>query len=422
MYFAQFESVQGAFLSTAFALEGAATAAAAPGWGQRLAEHPRVDVSLRVSRAGASRVVVLAADLNARSELAQCREALLGGFASSDLTLADDAAAFDRLVGALPPLHLRVSHDGYHHQGLPLACEFRLYAALAPGAAVGCWQCGLRRHVPSAQMERRVLKYLAWLELDQPFSEAVRAVQATLVQRLRQPGWLADEYLAFEDAAALAAVRSDIERQFAATGGRIGFSEAPLEAGSYDDWMATGCLRMREDLSPRELPALGAALFSPDEIDWLFDRAFGAAASPSVPRSARSATPQVFISYASSDFARATQLCESLEARGVACWIAPRDIQHALLPYTEAITLALSQVRAVVVLLSQMANHSVHIPRELDLALERRLPIVPLRLEKVVPAGQLDYLLRTCQWLEAFERDRAAVIAELLSRLDTQRA
>jgi hypothetical protein len=35
----------------------------------------------------------------------------------------------------------------------------------------------------------------------------------------------------------------------------------------------------------------------------------------------------------------------------------------------------------------------------------------------VTPAGQLDYLLRTCQWLNAFDREAAAVADELLVRL-----
>jgi hypothetical protein len=70
-------------------------------------------------------------------------------------------------------------------------------------------------------------------------------------------------------------------------------------------------------------------------------------------------------------------------------------------------------------MLSETANLSIHIPRELDIALERKLVIVPIRLENVVPSGQLNYLLRTCQWLNAFERPREDVMGELTSRLQT---
>ena len=99
------------------------------------------------------------------------------------------------------------------------------------------------------------------------------------------------------------------------------------------------------------------------------------------------------------------------------CWIAPRDIDRDILPYPEAIVRALAHARAVVVLLSDTANLSVHIPRELDLALERKLSIVPVRLQEVVPEGQLNYLLRTCQWLNAYGRDFRGAIDELVTRL-----
>ncbi len=416
MYFAQFESAHAAFLSVAIGAEGAGHPAR--GWAQRLSRFPRVDVSLRVRRGVGTprKVFLLAAELDARMELAACHDALVECLASQPLTRADDAEAFDRLTAAVPPFQIRVSHEGYHHQGRSLACEFRLYAAAIADAKGGCYQIGLRRYRPDAEMERRVLKYLAWLELDRPFSDAVRAMQVALVQRLRQPGWIADEYLAFDDATVRAEVRAGIEQQFAATGARVGFAEAPLEAGGFDDWLATGCLRAREGDTARELPSLGAVHFGDDEVDWLFERAGAAGAEL---RHAGTPQAQVFISYASSDFARASQLCDGLEAQGVTCWIAPRDIERELLPYTEAITRALSRVRVVVVLLSEMANHSVHIPRELDLALERRLPILPVRIENVPPAGQLNYLLRTCQWLNAFGRERAAVVDELLMRLRT---
>ncbi|MBP9805903.1 MAG: toll/interleukin-1 receptor domain-containing protein [Candidatus Accumulibacter sp.] len=126
----------------------------------------------------------------------------------------------------------------------------------------------------------------------------------------------------------------------------------------------------------------------------------------------------MFISYASNDYARASAVCCYLEEHGLGCWIAPRDINNDLLPYTQAIERGLSQVRSVVVLISELANLSVHIPRELDMALERKLPIVPIRLQDVQPAGQLNYMLRTCQWLNAFEGAWSGACAELLLRLN----
>jgi len=110
-------------------------------------------------------------------------------------------------------------------------------------------------------------------------------------------------------------------------------------------------------------------------------------------------------------------LCRYLEEAGQPCWIAPRNIERTLLPYTEAISKAIASASAVAILLSKQANQSVHIPREIDLALAHCRPVVPIRIEQVLPTGQLDYLLRTCQWLDAFDQNMASASARLMQRL-----
>jgi hypothetical protein len=277
----------------------------------------------------------------------------------------------------------------------------------------------LRAHQPGSEVERGALKHLAWLELEKPFSAAVRAMQEMLVQRLRKSAWLADEYLVAGDCSDLERWLAKIREHFAQTTGRIGFPEAPVETGDFTEWLATGCHTERHAEGERSLPSRAASVFSREEFEWLLSADLVLDATPSPPGSPRTARPDVFISYASGDFAHAAFLCHSLEEKGVTCWIAPRDIERGALPYPEAIQQGLSQVRVVVVMLSETANLSIHIPRELDLALERKLVIVPVRLENVVPSGQLNYLLRTCQWLNAFGRSREDVVGELLLRLQT---
>lgn len=44
---------------------------------------------------------------------------------------------------------------------------------------------------------------------------------------------------------------------------------------------------------------------------------------------------QVFLSYASADAVTAQQICEFLEARGVFCWIAPRDVKPGAQRYSD---------------------------------------------------------------------------------------
>ncbi|MFW6162434.1 MAG: ATP-binding protein [Planctomycetota bacterium] len=113
--------------------------------------------------------------------------------------------------------------------------------------------------------------------------------------------------------------------------------------------------------------------------------------------------PDVFISHASRDGADAEALCETLERRGLTAWVAPRDIPAGS-SFAEAIVDAIDAVQAVVVLISQHANASKHVEREVGRASDREKPVVPVRLDDVVLTGALDYYLGECQWVDARER------------------
>jgi hypothetical protein len=85
--------------------------------------------------------------------------------------------------------------------------------------------------------------------------------------------------------------------------------------------------------------------------------------APAAPRDS-SATPDVFISYASPDVAVADAVCTALERGGVTCWVAPRDV----LPgdfYADAIVRAIDVSKAIIIVLSQSAVASPHVLRVL---------------------------------------------------------
>jgi hypothetical protein len=68
-------------------------------------------------------------------------------------------------------------------------------------------------------------------------------------------------------------------------------------------------------------------------------------AAPAAPRDS-SATPDVFISYASPDVAVADAVCAALEHGGLSCWVAPRDV----LPgdfYADAIVRAIDACKTI---------------------------------------------------------------------------
>jgi len=108
----------------------------------------------------------------------------------------------------------------------------------------------------------------------------------------------------------------------------------------------------------------------------------------------------VFISHSSSDKAIADAVCARLEARGIRCWIAPRDVQPGR-PYGEAIIDGIHNCRIMVLLLSSSANNSIHIAKEVERAVSHGATVIPLRIEAVMPGKSLDYFIGSVHWLDA---------------------
>jgi hypothetical protein len=108
----------------------------------------------------------------------------------------------------------------------------------------------------------------------------------------------------------------------------------------------------------------------------------------------------VFISYSTKDKPTADAVCAKLEANGVRCWIAPRDI----LPGEEwgsAIIDGLDNARLMIVVFSSHANESQQIRREVERAVNKGRSIITFRIENVVPEKSLEYFLSTPHWLDA---------------------
>jgi TIR domain len=107
-----------------------------------------------------------------------------------------------------------------------------------------------------------------------------------------------------------------------------------------------------------------------------------------------------FISYSSKDKTAADAACAVLERAGVRCWIAPRDIRPGQ-EYGHAIIEAIDRCRVMVLIFSADANDSRQIHREIERAVSKGVPIIPLRIEEVVPTRSMEYFLGAIHWLDA---------------------
>jgi tetratricopeptide (TPR) repeat protein len=108
----------------------------------------------------------------------------------------------------------------------------------------------------------------------------------------------------------------------------------------------------------------------------------------------------VFISHSSKDRPTADAICSHLESAGIKCWIAPRDIEPGA-TWTKGIMQGLDACRVLILVLSEHANDSDHVQREVAKAFSSRLAVIPFRIKDVLPNQSLSYFLDTVQWLDA---------------------
>ena len=100
----------------------------------------------------------------------------------------------------------------------------------------------------------------------------------------------------------------------------------------------------------------------------------------------------VFISHASEDQTIAAEVCSLLEARGIHCWMAPRDIVAGA-KWNESILDAIESAPALVLILSARANASSFVQNEVNTAFSQGKPILTFRVEDVLPGKSLKLFL-----------------------------
>ena len=111
---------------------------------------------------------------------------------------------------------------------------------------------------------------------------------------------------------------------------------------------------------------------------------------------------KIFISYSHHDAAIANALCTAIEGTGVAVWIAPREIEPSS-EWAEQIIDGINAARIMLVVFSSWSNRSPQVRREVERAVNRDIPVIPFRIENVLPVKSLEYFLSTQHWFDAFD-------------------
>ncbi|MEI6608186.1 MAG: toll/interleukin-1 receptor domain-containing protein [Deltaproteobacteria bacterium] len=131
----------------------------------------------------------------------------------------------------------------------------------------------------------------------------------------------------------------------------------------------------------------------------------------------------VFVSYCSEDRKIADALVHHLEGKEIRCWIDHRD----LLPgfnWRDGIIEALegNPGIAMVLLFSSASNKSRQVIKEISMADEENILVIPVRIENILPEGAIKLELQGRHWLDAFEgkEDRIEKAAERINQTLTR--
>ncbi len=126
---------------------------------------------------------------------------------------------------------------------------------------------------------------------------------------------------------------------------------------------------------------------------------------------------QVFVSYATEDADTASRVCALLEADGIQCWVAPRDVKAGT-DYAAAIMDAIRNSQLVVLIFSTHSNASPYALREIERSVAYGRPVLALRTDDADPNSSMEYYLH--QWIEApegVESKRKEIIATVREQL-----
>ena len=120
-------------------------------------------------------------------------------------------------------------------------------------------------------------------------------------------------------------------------------------------------------------------------------------------------TKDIFISYKSEDYNKALEVKNWLEALAFKVWMAPEDIPGGS-NYAEAIPKGIENCKVLVLILSERAQESIWVRREVESAVEAKKLVIPIKIEKCEMTPQFAFLLADTSIIHAYDNMKAALI------------
>ncbi|KAA3661901.1 MAG: toll/interleukin-1 receptor domain-containing protein, partial [Calditrichaeota bacterium] len=128
----------------------------------------------------------------------------------------------------------------------------------------------------------------------------------------------------------------------------------------------------------------------------------------------------VFISHSQHDKEMVNAICNTFEAQGVSCWVAPRDVTPGE-RYPLEIIKGIENSSVFLLLLSKYSNESRHVLSEVEITFSNKIPIVTVLLEETEPAKVLRYYLQVYQMVHLQRNPSKNELLELVELVNKQR-
>lgn len=109
----------------------------------------------------------------------------------------------------------------------------------------------------------------------------------------------------------------------------------------------------------------------------------------------------VFISYSSKDVAIAEQICQTLENKGIKCWMASKSLEPGNI-YASEIVRGIKNSQIFILVYTSNSNMSQHVMNEVDRAFYYHKIIVPFMVHDIPMSEDLSYYLSRTHWLAAY--------------------
>ena len=123
----------------------------------------------------------------------------------------------------------------------------------------------------------------------------------------------------------------------------------------------------------------------------------------------------VFISYSTKNQFEADLVKRVVKTNGFSCWMAPESIPIGS-NYAKEIPVGIRDARVVVLILSQVAQESIWVTREIDLAVSSGKVIIPFAVEDCALKDAYNFYLAGSERVEAYQR-RSEALELLIQRI-----